>query len=221
LSEYEIAGWSRAANATGGDYYDWQPLPDGRVLVSLADVSGHGVGPALVAAVCRAYARASVAANERELDRIVNRLNDLLVSDMPEGRFVTFAGVLLDQENHNAQMISAGHGPLFRCVESGGELIESGADGLPLGLMSDGGYEAGANFNLAPGDFLLLVTDGLFEWTNAAQEAFGLERLRAVIRSLAASPADELIPGLYRAAQEFAGGAEQGDDVSIVVVRRR
>jgi sigma-B regulation protein RsbU (phosphoserine phosphatase) len=219
LADYDVAGWSQAANATGGDYYDWQRLPDGRLLVSLADVSGHGIGPALVAAVCRAYARASVAANERDLDRIVNRLNDLLTADMPEGRFVTFAGVLLDHERHRAQMISAGHGPLFRCIQAGGEIIESGADGLPLGLMADGEYAAGEEFALAPGDSVLLVTDGLFEWTNAAGEAFGLDRLRESIRALADRPVEEIIRGLYQTAREFAGGLDQGDDVSIVVVR--
>ena len=58
---YDIAGWSRAADKTGGDYFDWQMLPDGQILISLADVSGHGIGPALMAAVCRAYARATTA----------------------------------------------------------------------------------------------------------------------------------------------------------------
>jgi sigma-B regulation protein RsbU (phosphoserine phosphatase) len=221
LAEYDIAGWSRAANKTGGDYYDWQRLPDGRILVSLADVSGHGIGPALVAAVCRAYARASVAANENELDRIVNRLNDLLVEDMPDGRFVTFAGVLLDPARHRAQMLSAGHGPLFRCLYAAGELMESGADGLPLGLMADGDYGPSDEFPLDPGDSILLVTDGLFEWSSAAGEAYGLERLRTSIRKLAASPADEMIRGLYDKAREFVGGIDQADDVSIVVVRRK
>jgi serine phosphatase RsbU (regulator of sigma subunit) len=196
-------------------------LPDGRVLVSLADVSGHGVGPALVAAVCRAYARASVAANEHALDRIVNRLNNLLVEDMPEGRFVTFAGVLLDPATHGAQMISAGHGPLFRCLKSDGQLFETDGDGLPLGLMADSDYGTGENFTLDPGDLVLLVTDGLFEWANAAGEAYGLDRLRASIRARAAHSAEEMIQGLYHEAREFAAGAEQGDDVTIVVVRRR
>jgi serine phosphatase RsbU (regulator of sigma subunit) len=216
-----VAGWSRAANATGGDYFDWQQLPDGRILVSLADVSGHGIGPALVAAVCRAYARASVAASERELAQIVNRLNDLLVVDMPEGRFVTFAGVLLDHEHNRAQMISAGHGPLFRCIRSNGDLFESNADGLPLGLISDGEYAPSEEFSLEPGDSILLVTDGLFEWTREGGEAYGLDRLRESIRRLASLEADDMISALYREAREFAGGAEQGDDVTIVVVRRR
>jgi sigma-B regulation protein RsbU (phosphoserine phosphatase) len=221
LVDYDIAGWSRPANKTGGDYYDWQFLSDGRILVSLADVSGHGIGPALVAAVCRAYARASVAANDRELGRIVDRMNDLLVADMPDGRFITFAGVLIDPQKHRVQMISAGHGPLFRCLRKGGELIESGADGLPLGLMADHQYGPGAEFTLDPGDAVLLVTDGLFEGTNSAGNCFGLERLRAAIRQVVTSSADEIIQGLSSRAREFVGDVQQADDISIVVVRRR
>ena len=220
LPEYDVSGWSRSANKTGGDYYDWQALPDGRWLVSLADVSGHGIGPALVAAVCRAYARASVAANAESLDRIVDRLNGLLLDDMPDGRFVTFVGVLVDPHEHRAQMISAGHGPLFRCVRAHGQLIESDADGLPLGLVRANEYGPANEFALASGDVVLLVTDGLFEWTNAAGEAYGLERLRATIQKLAGSSADEMIQGLYRETQKFVGDVPQADDVTIVVVRR-
>ena len=199
LPGYDISGWSRSANKTGGDYYDWQALPDGRLLVSLADVSGHGIGPALVAAVCRAYARASVASNEESLDRIIDRLNALLMDDMPDGRFVTFVGILLDPRRHRAQMISAGHGPLFRCVTSRGELIESDADGLPLGLVPDNEYGPANEFALEPGDSVLLVTDGLFEWTNAAGEAYGLERLRAAIQKLASVVGRRHDPGLVPA----------------------
>jgi sigma-B regulation protein RsbU (phosphoserine phosphatase) len=220
LAGYDIAGWNRSANKTGGDYYDWQELPDGRVLVSLADVSGHGLGPALVAAVCRAYARASVSSGTHDLGQIIERLNTLLTDDMPEGRFVTFAGVLVDPASHRAEMISAGHGPLFRCITSSGELIESDADGLPFGLISDGEYDPASEFTLASGDFVLLITDGLFEWTNATGEAYGLDRLRDSIRALAESSADEIIVGLYDRARQFVGDVAQEDDVSIVVVRR-
>jgi sigma-B regulation protein RsbU (phosphoserine phosphatase) len=221
LSEYDIAGWSRPANKTGGDYFDWQWLPDGRILISLADVSGHGIGPALVAAVCRAYARASVAADERELGRIVDRMNNLLVNDISDGRFITFAGVLVDPQTHQAQMISAGHGPLFRCIYSRGELIESGGDGIPLGLVADNQYGPGAQFTLEPGDLVLLVTDGLFEGANSSGESFGLDRLREAIRGLADSSADEIIERLSRQSRDFVGNVEQADDITIVVVRRR
>jgi serine phosphatase RsbU (regulator of sigma subunit) len=220
LPGYDVAGWSQAANETGGDYYDWQVLPDGRVLVSLADVSGHGVGPALVAAVCRAYTRASVSGNDQDLGRILERINALLSADMPEGRFVTFVAVLLDPATHRAQMVSAGHGPLFRCIASHGELIESGADGVPFGLVPDSEYGPAGDFSLAPGDSVLLVTDGLFEWTNAAHESYGLERLRESILSLSNAPAVDMIHGLYEQAREFIGDLPQEDDVTIVVVRR-
>ena len=221
LAEYDIAGWSRPANKTGGDYYDWQLLPDGRILISLADVSGHGIGPALVAAVCRAYARASVAANDRELSRIVDRVNDLLVTDMPDGRFITFVGLLVDPRKHRVQMISAGHGPLFRCIRSRDELVESGADGLPLGLVAGSQFGPGAEFTLDPGDVVLLITDGLFEGTNSAGECFGLERLREAIRGLACSSADDIIQGLSARVRDFVGEVEQADDITIVVVQRR
>jgi sigma-B regulation protein RsbU (phosphoserine phosphatase) len=220
LPGYDISGWSQSANKTGGDYYDWQLLPDGRLLVSLADVSGHGIGPALVAAVCRAYARASVASHEESLDRIIGRLNGLLMNDMPDGRFVTFVGILLDPVRNRAQMISAGHGPLFRCLSAQGELIETDADGLPLGLVPDNEYGPANEFSLAPGDSVILVTDGLFEWTNAAGEAYGLERLRAAIQQLAGADADGMIQGLYRRTREFVGEVPQADDVTIVMVKR-
>lgn len=221
LPGHDISGWSRSANKTGGDYYDWQVLPDGRVLVSLADVSGHGIGPALVAAVCRAYARASVDSNENDLARFVGRLNTLLADDLPDERFVTYVGVLLDPRTHQVQMVSAGHGPLFRCIMSRGELVESGADGLPLGLIADQPYGPASEFTLEPGDSVLLITDGLFEWANALGESYGLERLRDAILSFASSSADEMIHGLYDEACRFVGDAVQMDDVTIVVVRRK
>jgi sigma-B regulation protein RsbU (phosphoserine phosphatase) len=220
LPGYDIAGWSQAANQTGGDYYDWQVLPDGRALVTLADVSGHGVGPALVAAVCRAYSRASVAGNEGDLAKILDRINTLLAADMPDGRFVTFVGVLLDPATHRAQMVSAGHGPLFRCIASHGELIESGADGVPFGLLPDSEYGPANEFTLAPGDSVLLITDGLFEWTNASGESYGLEQLRESILRLSAATATEMIAGLYDQARRFVGDLPQEDDVTIVVIRR-
>jgi serine phosphatase RsbU (regulator of sigma subunit) len=221
LADYDIAGWSRFADKTGGDYFDWQMLPDRRVLVSIADVSGHGIGPALVAAVCRAYARASAGSDERDLAQLIRRVNDLLISDLPEGRFVTFAGVFVDPEEHQAYMLSAGHGPLYRCLAMQGELIELNADDIPLGLASDNPYGPASQFALDPGDFIVLMTDGLFEWTNSLGEAFGLERLRKAICASRAESSEEIIHSLYAAVEEFAGPSPQLDDVTIVVIRRR
>src|SRR6185369_2916408 len=92
LCGFDIAGWNRPADETGGDYFDWQTLPDGRLAVSLGDATGHGIGPALVTASCRAYARASFISGAA--DGWLNNLNRLLAEDLPQNRFVTFAVVL-------------------------------------------------------------------------------------------------------------------------------
>jgi sigma-B regulation protein RsbU (phosphoserine phosphatase) len=215
---YEISGWSCAANKAGGDYFDWQILSDGRILISVADVAGHGIGPALVAAVCRAYARATT--KDADLGSFLDQLNDLLVNDMPAGRFITYVGVLLDPKQNQAQMISAGHGPLFRCIHSSGALVETIADGFPLGLVPQNEYGAASQFVLEAGDSVLLVTDGLFEWPNAEGESYGLPRLRQAVASMNSGTADAVIEQLYKQTKEFAGDIPQDDDVTIVVIRR-
>lgn len=112
LDGFEIAGWNQPADQTGGDYFDWQELADGRLAVSLADVTGHGIGPALVTAVCRAYARASFP-SDSELESVMKQLNNLLFEDLPPERFVTFVVALLDPATSEIQLLSAGHAPLL------------------------------------------------------------------------------------------------------------
>jgi sigma-B regulation protein RsbU (phosphoserine phosphatase) len=216
---YQVSGWSKPADKTGGDYYDWQMLPDGRLFVSLADVSGHGVGPALVTAVCRAYTRAGLSLAQ-ETGVLLSRLNDLLVADLPAGRFVTFVGVALDAARHSARMASAGHGPLFRYIAARHEIVECIATGLPLGVVPDNQYDAALEFSLAPGDALLLLTDGLFEWANRSGEMFGLSRLRSAILDCAKGSPREMIQNLYDRARTFVDGATQEDDITLVVLKR-
>jgi sigma-B regulation protein RsbU (phosphoserine phosphatase) len=219
LDGYEFAGWSKPADKTGGDYYDWQVLPDGKTLVSLADVTGHGVGPALVTAVCRAYVRASFAVG-RELAELMKHLNDLLIADLPPGRFVTCAAALLDTRTHRAELVAAGHGPTFHYVASERRLVEYDANDIPLGVMPDVSYAPQVLIELGAGDLLLFVTDGFFEWARPDEQLFGLARLRQTVLQLAEVPIDELIPRIYAQVEQFAEGAPQEDDVTALVVRR-
>jgi sigma-B regulation protein RsbU (phosphoserine phosphatase) len=219
LDGYEFAGWSKPADKTGGDYYDWQSLPDGRTLVSLADVSGHGVGPALVTAVCRAYVRASFVMG-REFAGMMESLNDLLMADLPDGRFVTYVATLLDPRSHSAELVSAGHGPTFHYVAAERKLVEYDANDVPLAVMSDVNYRPAVRIQLQPGDALLFITDGFFEWARADEQRFGLARLRESVLEVVQSPIDQVIPGLYRKVEQFAGSVPQEDDVTAVIVRR-
>lgn len=219
LAAHEIVGWSQPADQTGGDYYDWQTLPDGRIIITLADVSGHGIGPALVTAVCRAYARASFA-TMHQFAPVVDQLNDLLAADLRDGRFVTLAAALIDPRSEKVELISAGHGPFLHYVASEHGLIEIEPTNVPLGVMPGARYEPAVERHLARGDFLLLLTDGFHEWANPQGELFGTERLHDTIRELARLPGQQLIAELYRRVRQFAHPAAQGDDVTAVFVKR-
>ncbi len=216
---FAIAGYSQPADKTGGDYYDWCPTPDGRLFMSLADVTGHGVGPALVTAVCRAYVHASLATGQG-LPELISRLNDLLVADLPAGRFVTFVGMVLDPKTNTAAVLSAGHGPTYHYIAAERKLVELNADGFPLGVEPGVEFPEPRRIDLAPGDILILLTDGLFECPNDQGERFGLERLRAAIRDAADLDADQVIERLTSESLAFSGEVPPEDDVTLVVVKR-
>lgn len=216
---FDIAGWNQPADQTGGDYYDWQRLPDGRLAISVADVTGHGIGPALVTAVCRAYSRASFP-DPHPLGTIMDRVNDLLVGDLRDGRFVTFVVSVLNPVDGTAEIASAGHGPVLLYRAAAGDVITLEAQGIPFGIAADFGFGPSETVPLGVGDALVLLTDGFFEWANDAGELFGVERLERSIQRHGALSARELIAALYRDVKDFAGGTAQLDDLTAVVVRR-
>jgi serine phosphatase RsbU (regulator of sigma subunit) len=219
VTGFDIAGWNRPADETGGDYYDWQSLPDGRVAVVIADVSGHGLGPALLMAVCRAYARACVPTGAA-LAAALGRVNKLLCTDVGDGRFVTLAAVVLDGTTGECEMISAGHGPIIlHRKENGVDVL--GANGIPLGISEDEEYGAPVRFRFEEGDSLLLITDGFVEWARAGDgECFGTKRLAAFVGASGGAGAAELIEKIEAEVRRFAGGAPQGDDMTAVAIKR-
>lgn len=220
LEGFDIAGWNRPADQTGGDYYDWQPLPDGRIAVVIADVSGHGLGPALLMAICRAYSRACMPTGAA-LSAALSRVNRLLCNDVGDGRFVTLAVVVLDGKSGACEMISAGHGPILlrRSAKEGVEVM--GASGVPLGIIEDEEYGLPVKFTLEQGDTLLLITDGFFEWARAGdREIYGTKRLAACMEANADATAGQLIERIEAEVRGFVAGAPQGDDMTAVAIKR-
>jgi serine phosphatase RsbU (regulator of sigma subunit) len=216
---FDIAGMNRPADQTGGDYYDWQELPDGRLVAVLADVTGHGIGPAIVMAVCRAYARAS-ASIIREPAVLMARLNDLLLADLPADRFITFAMAML-QPDGKVELLSAGHGPTFLYRASTRSIEQFSGDGLPLGVAPSEIYGPAATFQMEVGDVLVMLTDGFFEWHRPSDgEQFGIERLSANVLAAVHCDAASMIKTLDAAVLEFAKGSEQPDDMTAVVIKR-
>ncbi len=220
LENFDLAGWNEPANQTGGDYFDWQSLPDGRLAISLGDATGHGIGPALISALCRAYARASLVVDD-EHHRVLERLNRLLADDLSANRFVTFALIFLDPTNCEVEILSAGHGPILWYKHATDKLENLEAQGIPLGMIAGVGYEKALVRQLAPNDMIVLVTDGFYEWENPNGEEFGLQRLESVIRQSHDCSAEQVIARLRSSVEDFCRGTEQKDDLTAVVLKRK
>jgi serine phosphatase RsbU (regulator of sigma subunit) len=220
VENFDLAGWNEPANQTGGDYFDWQSLPDGRLAISLGDATGHGIGPALISSLCRAYARASLIVDGKH-HQVLERLNRLLADDLSANRFVTFALMFLDPTSCEVEVLSAGHGPILWYRHATHELENLEAQGIPLGMIAGAGYEKALVRQLAPNDMIVLVTDGFYEWENPEGEEFGLQRLESVIRQSQGSSAEEVIARLRSTVRSFCKGTEQKDDLTAVVLKRK
>jgi serine phosphatase RsbU (regulator of sigma subunit)/HAMP domain-containing protein len=244
LPGYEIAGWNQPADQTGGDYFDWLELPDGRTLVMLADVTGHGIGPALIVAACRAYLRAAATTDaaaaraatadighavkaesmgsfgEWTLSTVLSRVNKLLHHDVSDMRFVTAAVSIIDPITGQMSISSAGHAPLLYYRAASGEVTVWNADDLPLAIDGNTHYPAPRTVTWQQGDMLVLVTDGFFEWANKEGNQFGTVRLRQFVVEHADLAPAEFIRALHEAVLAHAGGTKQADDLTAVVVKK-
>ena len=219
LAGFDVAGWNKPADDTGGDYFDWMTLDDGKLVATLGDVTGHGIGPALLAALCRAYARASLTA-ERDLSTAFGQINQALSRDLASERFVTFVAAVCAPDGAEAQILSAGHGPLLMYSRSADRFTELESQAVPFGILPFFKSDPPARLLLQPGDLLLLITDGFSEWENDRGEDFGVQRLEQVIRASRDLSSSETIARLYDAVVTFADGTSQKDDLTAVLIKR-
>lgn len=219
IKGYDIAGWNKPADQTGGDCFDYFMLPDGSLALTIADATGHGIGPALMIAECRALFRAT-ASMSTKLQDVVGRINNLLCADLPDDRFVTsFFGILFP-ESDALSYLSAGHGPLIKYTRATDLMEELPANGVPLGIMPDINWSEPDTFKMIKGDMLILVTDGYFEWKSPANEQFGIERILDLTRKNRDLPADEMIRLLNESVLSFAQGTCQADDLTALIVKK-
>jgi hypothetical protein len=216
----EVEGYSfafsyRTANTIGGDYYAFLPAGDGRLGLIVGDASGHGIAAGLVMAIAHAALRTAIDLDPspRAVTELVNRA--LYRCGGPRAFMTLFYG-LLDLESGRLDYACAGHPyPLLR--RAGGEVVELGAGSLPLGLRPEVAPARGSEV-FAPGDLLVLYTDGVPETLDGAGSAFGFDRLGSeVAAGGAASAVHERITSEL---EHFAGGAPLVDDRSLVAITR-
>jgi serine phosphatase RsbU (regulator of sigma subunit) len=216
---YEVAGWSQSADDTGGDFYDWKKLADGGWVVILADVTGHGIGPAILASVCRAYSRATF--NVRDsLEKMLKNINLSFAEDLTPERFATFVAAICQEGSEELELLSAGHAPIFVYSSEDKSVNILEAQALPLGILPDVWDAMPVKLSMQPGDMVVLITDGFLEWENHSGEQFGIDRLSAIIRQFSDREPEVIIAELYDAVLTFAQGTPQQDDLTAVLIKR-
>ena len=194
-------------------------MPDGRLIVVLGDVTGHGIGPALLAAACRAYARSSFGAS-KNLPAAITQINAAIARDLDPSRFITFAGVACTPGTGDLEILSAGHGPILLYSASHDAFIEIEAQGVPLGILPEYVSGPSTKIQLKKGDIFLLITDGFVEFENPMQEQFGKLRMKETVRASRALPPEKIIRSLYDAAVAHSNGTRQQDDLTAVLIKR-
>ena len=217
LPGFDLSGASYPAEATGGDYFDYIPLRDGTLAVVVADVSGHGFGPALLMAETRAYLRAFLATHT-DLAEIVGLLNRALAHDSPD-RFATLLLGRLDAGRRSFSYVSAGHTTGYVLDPAGEVRMPLPSTGVPLAILPENHCPAAPSLTLQPGEIVLLLTDGIVEAHNDNLDLFGVERTLATVRKHRDRSAREIVDYLYHAVRDFCGERTQFDDMTVVVIK--
>ena len=216
---WDLAGAVLPALATCGDYFDFIAGRDGRICVVVADACGHGVGPALIAVQTRAHLRSLLQA-DLALSETLVRLNRILVSDLDAGLFVTMAVACLDPDTGSVVSANAGHPTAYVFDRDGKVKAELASTGLPLGMLSDRPYTEGREIVAAPGDVVLMVSDGFLEAEDSQGLEFGVDRVIEVVGSNVGLSAAGIVQRLTEAVRAFSGGRAQQDDLTVVICRR-
>jgi sigma-B regulation protein RsbU (phosphoserine phosphatase) len=221
VSGLEYSGQCRTALSVGGDYYDFLILPEGLLGIALGDVSGKGIAAALMMASLQASLRAEAARAGSDIAGMIARVNQMLYDASAEDRYATLFYSQYDPASRRFTYVNAGHNPpiVFRHCSGNGHAERLDQKGGPVvGLIMDCQYEQ-AEIALAPGDVVVMYTDGISEAMNHSLEEWGEKRFMEAVGETSGLPAEGIIARIMQAANAFAGGAPQSDDMTLIVLR--
>ncbi len=219
VTGYDLWGWTRPAEHTGGDIYDVFSVRDGRILLAMCDATGHGIGPALSVTQVRAMLRMAVRFGAG-LAQILIQINQQLSEDLAEGRFVTMFLGELDSRSGRLAYYSAGQGPVLVLRGRGGSCQMREASTLPLGIVSELPLAEPTTLCLEPGDVFAVISDGIFEARSDDGQMFGIERVVASLGQHRSIPSVRMVQQLVAEVDQFRGKTAQQDDMTAVLVRR-
>jgi serine phosphatase RsbU (regulator of sigma subunit) len=220
IEGYELAAWWQPALGVAGDYYDVVRLPDGRLALAVADVSGHGLGPSLIMASARAMLHV-LSRTISQPGRILTLLNETITPDLKLGRFVTFLLGALDTQRHTLSFANAGHGPAFHLQRRTSRIRQLEATSCPIGVTLDELRDSTEPIEIEPGDLIVLATDGAIEQRDSEGEMFGKARFEQLVRDNQTVPAPRLIEILKAKITGYYRGSHPDDDVTILILERK
>jgi phosphoserine phosphatase RsbU/P len=218
MDDYEFQGISFSCYEIGGDYYDFIPLHNQKMMIALGDVSGKGTAAALLMSSLHASIHAQVTA-KTSLYETVKSVNQYLAENTPTNRFVTL--FIADLETHTGVLnyINAGHNPPIM-ARADGSIEQLDAGGFPLGILPQAEYEVG-QLTLDSGDALVIYSDGVSEANNLQGEEFGVERLSDVISKNITASAAGMRDKIESALSSFTQTAPANDDITLVIVKKK
>ncbi|MBV8810117.1 MAG: PP2C family protein-serine/threonine phosphatase [Acidobacteriaceae bacterium] len=218
IAGLDLAGYNAPCRTVGGDYYDFIPYSDGRVALFIADVSGKGLGAALLMSSLQARVQVLFEDSGRLAAKIC-RLNRSIAANCPDNCFITFFAAVFDPASNELTYCNAGHNaPLL--LHANGEVESLGATDLPLGIKRNGIFEESSR-RLERGDVLVLYSDGVTEARRPdTDQEFGEQRLIAVVQGKRNEPSVRLVEAINAELLSFTQGALAADDVTLVVARQ-
>jgi len=216
----DYCGRCRPALGVGGDYYDFIPLPGGRLGIAVGDVSGKGISAALMMASLQASLRGQTMLGPENMAALVERVNRLLYEVSSAERYATFFFAQFDAESRMLTYVNAGHNPPMILSRQGEEWVLKRLEvgGLVVGLFPQVSYSQD-QVRMNAGDVLMAFTDGISEAMNRADEEWGEENLLATLKECEGHSAAETVERIMAAADRFTAGAKQNDDMTVVVMK--
>ncbi len=218
LPGYDLYGTSQPADLTGGDTFDLAVLDQG-LLIVLGDATGHGIGPALSVTQMHAMLRMAFRLGA-DLETAFLQVNNQLAATLADDRFITAFIGLLDPATHRMRFHSGGQAPILHFQAASGTCARYNPTSFPLAAMPLSTLRPAIDLDFMPGDLLVLLSDGIYEYHDRHDELFGEDRVQAVLRTHHGRRMSELSGILLDAVRAFAQGTPQDDDITLVLVKR-
>jgi sigma-B regulation protein RsbU (phosphoserine phosphatase) len=222
IEGFELAGNCKYCDETGGDYYDFIELAElgpAKVGIALGDVTGHGIGAALLMATVRSVLRSNAQHYGTDLTMLFKVLNSHIESDTDYDKFITLFYGILDSNQRSLIWVSGGHDPALWYHKTNRRIEELPNTGLPVGIVENADFEQGGPVSLKSGDVVVIGTDGIWEAQNDSGEMFGKERFHNIIKRESEKPAKEICLQIIDDVTNFSSPAPQLDDITLIVIK--